>query len=88
MIVATDRQRNAPKPVWWDHMGRITMPTLLIGGGPSSLIPQEQIAALADTLPDARRLTIDAGHLVHEVRPEEFLAAVEEFLSSADRTPS
>ncbi|WP_328336293.1 alpha/beta fold hydrolase [Streptomyces violaceus] len=46
------------------------------------------LAALADTLPDARRLTIDAGHLVHEVRPEEFLAAVEEFLSSADRTPS
>jgi pimeloyl-ACP methyl ester carboxylesterase len=44
--------------------------------------------ARADTLPDARRVTIDTGHLVHEVRPEEFLAAVEEFLSSVDRTPS
>jgi pimeloyl-ACP methyl ester carboxylesterase len=88
MILATDEQRNAPDPVWWEHMGRITMPTLLIGGGPTSLIPQEQIAALAEVLPDARRVTIDAGHLVHEARPEEFLAAVGEFLSPADRTPS
>ncbi|OUC99715.1 alpha/beta fold hydrolase [Streptomyces swartbergensis] len=88
MILATDEQRNAPDPMWWDHMGRITMPTLLIGGGPTSLIPQEQIAALAEVLPDARRVTLDAGHLVHEARPEEFLAAVGEFLSPADRTPS
>ncbi|MFF5523293.1 alpha/beta fold hydrolase [Streptomyces coeruleorubidus] len=88
MILATDEQRNAPDPVWWDHMGRITMPTLLIGGGPTSLIPQEQIGAFAEVLPDARRVTIDAGHLVHETRPEEFLAAVGEFLSPADRTPS
>ncbi|WP_435282890.1 alpha/beta fold hydrolase [Streptomyces koelreuteriae] len=88
MILATDRQRNAPDPVWWDHMGRITMPTLLIGGGPTSPIPQEQIGALAELLPEARRLTIDAGHLVHEARPEAFLAAVEGFLSPADRTPS
>ncbi|QCD53991.1 alpha/beta fold hydrolase [Streptomyces hawaiiensis] len=87
MILATDRQRNAPNPVWWDHMGRITMPTLLIGGGPASPIPQEQIAALAELLPDARHITVDAGHLVHETRPKEFLAAVEDFLSPADRTP-
>ncbi|MEV1083967.1 alpha/beta hydrolase [Streptomyces sp. NPDC050211] len=96
MVRATDEQRNAPDPVWWDHMGRITMPTLLIGGGPTSLIPQEQISALAGLIPDARLVTIDAGHLVHETRPAEFLAAVEAFLdaegvvtrSSAARTPS
>ncbi|MET9392976.1 alpha/beta hydrolase [Streptomyces sp. NPDC006624] len=88
MILATDRQRNAPDPVWWDHMGRITMPTLLIGGGAGSLVPQEQITALAGLLPDARHVTIEAGHLVHEARPEEFLAVVAEFLSPADRTPS
>ncbi|MEC7051867.1 alpha/beta hydrolase [Streptomyces violaceochromogenes] len=88
MILATDEQRNAPNPLWWDQMGRITMPTLLIGGGPSSPVPQEQIAAFAELLPDARHITVDAGHLVHETRPEEFLAAVEDFLSPADRTPS
>ncbi|KUL47044.1 alpha/beta fold hydrolase [Streptomyces regalis] len=81
MVRATDEQRNAPDPVWWDHMGRITMPTLLIGGGPTSLIPQEQIAVLADMIPDTRRVTLDTGHLVHETRPEEFLAAVETFLA-------
>ncbi len=64
------------------------MPTLLIGGGPTSPIPREHIDALAERLPDARRLTIDAGHLVHEARPREFLATVEAFLSPVDRTPS
>jgi len=81
MIRAADAQRNAPDPVWWDHMRRITMPTLLIGGGPTSPIPQQQITTLTELLPDSRLLTIDAGHLVHETRPEEFLRAVEGFLA-------
>ncbi|MDN3024243.1 alpha/beta hydrolase [Streptomyces sp. S.PB5] len=91
MVRATDEQRNAPDPVWWDHMGRITMPTLVIGGGPDSSIPQEQVAAVAERIPDARLVTIDAGHLVHETRPDDFLAAVEPFLHEAgltSRTPS
>ncbi|MFF0156384.1 alpha/beta fold hydrolase [Streptomyces sp. NPDC005263] len=82
MVRATDGQRNAPDPVWWDHMDRITMPTLLIGGGATSLIPQDQIAVLAELIPDSRLVTIDAGHLVHETRPEEFLAVLEDFLTA------
>ncbi|MFI5673364.1 alpha/beta fold hydrolase [Streptomyces cellulosae] len=82
MVRATDGQRNAPDPVWWEHMGRITMPTLLIGGGATSPIPQDQIAAVAGLLPDARVVTIDAGHLVHENRPEEFLVVVRDFLAA------
>lgn len=88
MVTATDGQRNAPDPVWWDRMGRITMPTLLIGGGPDSPIPQDQITALAGRLPDARAVTIDAGHLVHASRPEEFLAVVGEFLGDVSGRPS
>lgn len=94
MVLATDRQRNAPDPVWWDHMDRITMPTLLIGGGPTSPIPQEQLAELAAAIPDARLVTVGGGHLVHEARPEDFLAAVAEFLDCpadgdvTSRTPS
>ncbi|MFI2205796.1 alpha/beta fold hydrolase [Streptomyces sp. NPDC020192] len=80
MVRATDEQRNAPDPVWRDHMGRITMPTLVIGGGHTSLIPQDKVAQLAGLIPDASLVTLDAGHLVHESRPEEFLAVVEEFL--------
>ncbi|MFF0463421.1 alpha/beta fold hydrolase [Streptomyces mexicanus] len=81
MIEATDRQRNAPHPSWWEHMSRISAPTLLVGGGPSSFVPQEQIAAMAARIPLARVVTVDAGHLVHETRPEEFLAVVEPFLT-------
>ncbi|MEU6144476.1 alpha/beta hydrolase [Streptomyces sp. NPDC047081] len=81
MIRATDEQRNAPDPVWWDHMGRITVPTLLIGGGHDSLIPQDQIATLSELVQDARLVTIEAGHLVHENRPEEFLEVVADFLA-------
>ncbi|QNP68519.1 alpha/beta hydrolase [Streptomyces roseirectus] len=80
MITATDAQRNAPDPAWREGTARITAPVLLIGGGPSSVIPQAQVAQLAGLLPDARHVTVDAGHLVHERRPEEFLAHVEDFL--------
>ncbi|GAB2727837.1 alpha/beta fold hydrolase [Streptomyces bullii] len=72
-------------------MERITLPTLLIGGGPESLIPQKHIAELAGDLPDARHITLEAGHLVHRARSREFLRAVEEFLTPhrpEDRTPS
>ncbi|MBC9727969.1 alpha/beta fold hydrolase [Streptomyces sp. TRM68367] len=81
MVLATDEQRNAPDPAWWEGMLRITVPTLLIGGGPSSPLPQEHITALAGRLPDARLVSVDAGHLVHEARPREFLAAVGPFLA-------
>ncbi|MYY12297.1 alpha/beta fold hydrolase [Streptomyces sp. SID4919] len=82
MILATDRQRNAPGAGWWDGMARITAPTLLIGGGPASFIPQDQILVLAGLVPDARVVTIDGGHLVHRERPGDFLAVVEPFLAS------
>jgi pimeloyl-ACP methyl ester carboxylesterase len=83
MIEATDPWANRPDPMWWDHMGRITMPTLVVAGGPTSGIPQDRVAALAERIPDARLVTVDAGHLVHEERPEEFLAVVEPFLAEA-----
>lgn len=94
MIRATDAQRNAPDPAWWERMSGITAPTLVIGGGAGSPIPQDEVAALAARIPGARMVTVDAGHLIHETRPEEFLAVVEPFLgadratSSPVRTPS
>ena len=75
-----------PGPMWWDHMGRITMPTLVIAGGPTSGVPQDRVAVLAERIPDARLVTVDAGHLVHESRPEEFLALVEAFLVGEEVT--
>ncbi|MER0478390.1 alpha/beta hydrolase [Streptomyces sp. Edi2] len=75
-------ERNAPDPAWWDAPAKVTAPTLVIGGGESSHIPQDHLARLAERMPDARLVTVEgAGHLVHEERPGEFLAAVTSFLA-------
>ncbi|MCB5910587.1 alpha/beta fold hydrolase [Streptomyces pinistramenti] len=74
-------ERNTPDPLWWEGLARITAPTLVIGGGPASHIPQHQLAAMAARIPDARLVTVaGAGHLVHAERPHEFLDAVVPFL--------
>ncbi|MCL6298013.1 alpha/beta fold hydrolase [Streptomyces kronopolitis] len=80
--IAVVAERNAPDPAWWEAAARVTVPTLVIAGGESSHVPQAQLAALAERLPDARLVTVEgAGHLVHEERPGEFLAAVTSFLA-------
>ncbi|MFI6938798.1 alpha/beta fold hydrolase [Streptomyces sp. NPDC050418] len=79
LVPATDRDLNDPDPSWRAGYERITAPTLVIAGGTKSHVPQRQIAAMAARIPHARLVTIDAGHLVHEERSEEFVAAVREF---------
>ncbi|PZT73476.1 MULTISPECIES: alpha/beta fold hydrolase [unclassified Streptomyces] len=79
LVPAVDAQLNAPDPASLDLLGAITAPTLVIGGGPRSQIRQEGMAALARRIPGARLVTLDAGHLVHTERPEEFLAALRSF---------
>ncbi|UKY48687.1 alpha/beta fold hydrolase [Streptomyces inhibens] len=80
--IAVVAERNAPDPLWWDALEKITAPTLVIGGGPTSHVPQAHLAEMADRIPDARLVTVEgAGHLVHEERPGAFLAAVNSFLA-------
>lgn len=91
MLLATDAQRNAPDPLWWEHLERITVPTLVVAGGATSVIPQDEVAALASRIPGAGLVTVGGGHLVHEARPEEFLDTVVPFLEAptvTSRTPS
>jgi pimeloyl-ACP methyl ester carboxylesterase len=74
-------QLNRPDPSWWDRLSDIRARTLIIGGGPTSPIPQDRLGDVAKRIPDARLVTIDgAGHLVHATRPDEFIARVREFL--------
>jgi len=70
-----------PDPAWWDRLPLITAPTLLISGGPASHIPPRQLAEAARSIPRSRTVTIAAGHRVHSLRPEQFLAAVMPFLT-------
>jgi pimeloyl-ACP methyl ester carboxylesterase len=68
-------------PDWWDGIGRVAVPTLLLAGGPDSHVPQHRIAEAAALAADGRLVEIPAGHQVHRERPAEFLAAVEAFSS-------
>jgi esterase len=74
-------QLNHPDPAWWAELTEITAPTLVIGGGSTSPVPQSLLAKVAELIPDATLVTIEgAGHGVHQTRPAEFLAALGPFL--------
>ena len=76
------RQLKYPDPRWWDELPEIECPTLIIGGGSSSPVPQDLLVRVANLIPDARLLTIEgAGHNVHTARLAEFMAAINGFLT-------
>jgi pimeloyl-ACP methyl ester carboxylesterase len=79
-VLALRSQIDEPDPRWRDEARSLTMPTLLVSGGPASYVRRETIAELAGALPQSELTTIDAGHMVHEERPAEFVAAVRAFL--------
>jgi 3-oxoadipate enol-lactonase len=66
----------------WDSLPAITAPTLLIGGGPDSHIPQDKLAEAATRIPRCDLVTIPAGHHIHATRPAEFASTVLNWLDS------
>jgi len=80
VLLAVYRQLSDPDPAWWDGLTEITAPTLIIGGGPGSHIPQDKLEEAAALLPHGTLQVIPAGHHVHTARPAEFTAAVLGFL--------
>ena len=77
-----------PDPEWGRIMSGISAPTLVIGGGSRSPVPQEDLAELVQLLADGRLVTIDAGHLVHAMKPDDFIHHVLVFLDSVpSRSP-
>jgi pimeloyl-ACP methyl ester carboxylesterase len=76
---------NDPGSDWPARLATIDVPTLVVAGGQRSHLSQADIAAMAGFMADAHLITIDAGHLVHETRPDEFAAAVAEFLAHTNR---
>ncbi|MFF0433994.1 alpha/beta fold hydrolase [Streptomyces sp. NPDC004327] len=80
VVGATDAELNDPDPAWREELGEISVPTLIVGGGGSSHLPQAPLAELAELVQDGMFLTIKGGgHLVHTNRPEKFLAALWKF---------
>lgn len=71
---------NAGNPDLWHGLRDVTAPTLLVGGGPDSHIPQERLAEVAALIPTCELVTVPAGHLVHQARPERFAEVVLDWL--------
>jgi pimeloyl-ACP methyl ester carboxylesterase len=76
VVPAIKTQASVHDQAMWDGLCAITAPTLVIGGGPGSTIPQDKIAEVAVRIPRCDLVTIAAGHHVHAARPAEFAEVV------------
>jgi pimeloyl-ACP methyl ester carboxylesterase len=81
VVESVYQQMNDPTRRWWPGLQQITAPTLVIGGGQASTIPQDQLAAVAALIPDCELVTIEAGHLVHDAEPEQVIQTVRGWLA-------
>lgn len=82
VVPAIVGQVNAGDPATWDGLAAITAPTLLIGGGAESHIPQDKLDDVASLIPCCELVTIPVGHHVHDARPSEFAGVVLDWLRS------
>ncbi len=64
-----------------ERLGDIDVPTLVIAGRQDTVVRREMSARMAERLPHVRAVEIDSGHMIMWERPEEFAAAIREFLS-------
>jgi pimeloyl-ACP methyl ester carboxylesterase len=76
------RQLTRPDAQWWERLGDVSHPTLVLSGGPASCIPPARLTEVAAAIPGARLATIPVGHRVHSLAPVEFAATVLPFLAA------
>jgi pimeloyl-ACP methyl ester carboxylesterase len=86
-VVAIRTQLSQDDPAAWAGLPSITAPTLIVGGGPDSHVPQDKLAEAAGLIPRCDLVTIPAGHYVHTARPEEFADVVLGWLAKAPIQP-
>jgi 3-oxoadipate enol-lactonase len=80
VVPAIRGQANDASVVWWSQLSKITAPTLLIGGGPSSHIAPDKLEDVAHRVPQCTLVTIPVGHHVHAAAPTEFATTVLKFV--------
>lgn len=80
MVEQVRPQVDVPADDWAEVLDGIAAPVLVIGGGPSSFVPQAWLGDLVDTVRVGTLVTIDAGHEVHATRSVDFIATVRTFL--------
>ena len=75
------RQLSRPDMQWWQRLGDVRQPTLILSGGPTSCIPPQRLADVTAAIPGARLTTIPVGHRVHSLARDRFSAEVLAFLA-------
>ncbi|MFD0486185.1 alpha/beta fold hydrolase [Saccharopolyspora spinosporotrichia] len=65
----------------------IGVPTLVVATARDTLVPPHNSRRIAEGIAGARLVEIDAGHLIADERPGEWLAAVRDFLSGVAAAP-
>jgi pimeloyl-ACP methyl ester carboxylesterase len=73
-------QFRKPNPQWWDRLGEITAPVLMLHGGPGGMVDPDRLAVFRAAVPDCATESFDCGHSIHRDRYREFTAAVLPFL--------
>lgn len=81
VVPAIISEVNAGAREVWARLDTIEAPTLVIGGGEQSHIPQDKLRDVGDRIPRCDVLTIAAGHHVHANQPGQFVEAVAAWLS-------
>lgn len=80
-VMSAIEQLRQPDPAWWEGLGRVTAPTLVLSGGPTSHLAPERTASIAAAIPRGEFVTVAAGHRIHSTRPDEFAELVVPFLA-------
>jgi pimeloyl-ACP methyl ester carboxylesterase len=65
----------------WEISANLTMPTLLMVGRTSNVLDEELVGKMTSAMPGAVARWFDTGHYIPREQPEEFTAAIEEFLA-------
>jgi len=73
---------NAGSPATWEGLASISAPTLLIGGGSDSHIPQDKLEEVALRIPCCDMVTIAVGHHVHAAAPGGFAETILDWLEA------
>lgn len=82
--VAWAQRAMAERPDSFETLKQVNVPALVVRGDEDALSSAEDTQAMVDALPDARLVTIpESGHLTAVETPEEFNAALLEFLATA-----
>jgi 3-oxoadipate enol-lactonase len=79
VVAALGAMRERPDST--EMLGKIKVPTLVIGGAEDALSTPEIMGQMAKKIPDSRHFTLpEAGHLSNLEAPKEFNAALRDFL--------